>query len=105
MRSSFASASSRIAATCAASSGSMSSWPFGGFRNQYASTGTIVSAPSSEDSIAMPTVRAKGRNSSPAMPETTAIGRNTTTVARVEAVIAPATSPTASRIARRLVLP
>ena len=65
----------------------------------------MVRETSSELIIARPTVRAKGRNSSPAIPPTTAIGRNTTTVASVAAVMAPATSWTASRIARIRVLP
>ena len=59
--------------------------------NRYASTGTIVSATSSEASSAIVTVMANGRKSCPAMPETKAMGRNTATVVRVEAVIAPAT--------------
>ncbi len=69
-----------------------------GRRNQYASTGTIVSATSSEATIAIVTVRAKGRKSSPVMSPTNAIGRNTATVVMVEAVIAVATSRTARRI-------
>ncbi len=67
--------------------------------NQYARTGTIVSATKSEASIAMATVSANGRKSSPTMPPTRAMGRNTATVATVEAVIAPATSLTAPMMA------
>src|SRR5690625_1412705 len=67
-------------------------------RNQYASTGTIVSATSSEASIATVTVNAKGRNNTPDIPPTSAIGRNTATVVMVEAVIAAPTSRTASTI-------
>ena len=58
-----------------------------------------------EASIAIATVRENGRSSSPAHPETTATGRNTITVASVAEVMAPATSPTASTIARMRVLP
>ena len=47
----------------------------------------------------MATVRANGAKSSPTMPPTSAIGRNTATVVRVEAVMAPATSRTAVRMA------
>ncbi len=67
--------------------------------NQYASTGTIVRATTSEASMAIETVRANGRNSSPTMPPTSAIGRNTATVQIVEAAMAPPTSRTAARIA------
>ena len=66
--------------------------PAGFRRNQYASTGTMVRETSSEDSRAMVTVSANGRNSSPASPATKAIGRKTATVVRVDAVMAPATS-------------
>ncbi len=72
---------------------------FGARRNQYESTGTIVSATSSEESIAIVTVNANGANSSPTMPPTSAIGRNTATVVSVDDVIAPATSRTAVRMA------
>ena len=68
-------------------------------RNQYARTGTMVSETSSEESRAMVTVRANGRNSSPARSPTKAIGRKTATVVRVEAVMAPATSRMEVRIA------
>ncbi len=63
-------------------------------RNQYASTGTIVRATSSEASRASELVMANGRNSSPTWPPTSASGRKTATVVRVEAVIAVATSRT-----------
>ncbi len=69
-----------------------------GRRNQYASTGTIVSATSSDDSIAIVIVSANGRKSSPVTSPTNAIGRNTATVVIVDAVIAEATSRTARRI-------
>ena len=59
----------------------------------------MVSETSSEDSRAMVTVSANGRNSSPASPPTKAIGRNTATVVRVDAVMAPATSRMAGQIA------
>ena len=71
---------------------------FGGRRNQYASTGTIVSDTSSDDSSAIVMVRANGRNSSPVTSPTKAIGRNTATVVMVDAVMAPATSLTARRM-------
>src|SRR5699024_76521 len=74
-------------------------------RNQYASTGTIVSATSREASIATVTVKANGRNSTPDIPPTSAIGRNTATVVIVEAVIAAPTSRTASTIVSRRDLP
>ena len=45
-------------------------------------------------------VTAKGRNSSPAIPPTRATGANTATVARVEEVMAVATSAVPSRMAR-----
>ena len=70
-----------------------------GRRNQYASTGTIVSETNSDAASAMVTVSANGRNSSPVMSPTSAIGRNTATVVAVDAVTAPATSRTAARIA------
>ena len=68
-------------------------------RNQYASTGTIVSETNSDASRAIVTVMAKGRNSSPVSPPTSAIGKNTATVVIVEAVTAVATSRTAVRMA------
>ena len=64
-------------------------------RNQYASTGTIVSETKREATSAIVTVSANGRNSSPVMSPTKASGRNTATVVIVDAVIAPATSRTA----------
>ena len=70
-----------------------------GFKNQYASTGTIVSATSSDAVIAIVTVIAKGRKSSPTISPTKTIGRNTATVVIVEAVMAAATSRTARRMA------
>jgi hypothetical protein len=76
-----------------------------GRRNQYASTGTIVSATNSDAAIAIVTVIANGRNSSPVTSPTNAIGRNTATVVIVEAVIAAATSRTASRIDESLSAP
>ena len=69
-----------------------------GRRNQYASTGTIVSATNRDAVIAIVTVSANGRNSSPVTSPTKAMGRNTATVVTVEAVIADATSRTARRI-------
>ena len=51
-----------------------------GRRNQYASTGTIVSATNSEAVIAIVIVSANGRKSSPVTSPTNAIGRNTATV-------------------------
>ena len=90
-RCSFSSASRRVV--------SVSTMFFGCFRNQYDSTGTIVSETSSDESIAIVTVSANGANSSPTRPPTSAIGRNTATVVRVEEVIAPATSRTPARIA------
>ena len=59
----------------------------------------MVRETSSEDSSAMVTVSANGRNSSPARPATKAIGRKTATVVRVDAVMAPATSRMEVRIA------
>lgn len=59
----------------------------------------IVSATNSEASMPIATVSANGRNSSPTNPPTNPIGANTATVARVAAVIAPATSRVALRIA------
>ena len=76
---------------------------FGGRRNQYASTGTIVSATSSDESSAIVTVSANGRNSSPVTSPTNAIGRNTATVVMVDAVTAPATSRTARTMVAALV--
>ena len=76
-----------------------------GRRNQYASTGTIVSATSSDAVIAIVTVSANGRKSSPVMSPTKAIGRNTATVVIVEAVTAIATSRTALMIAAFLSAP
>ena len=76
-----------------------------GLRNQYASTGTIVSDTRSEATIAIVTVIANGRNSSPTMSPTKTIGRNTATVVIVDAVIAAATSRTARRIASPLSAP
>jgi hypothetical protein len=76
-----------------------------GFRNQYASTGTIVSETSSDASSAIVTVNENGRNSSPVMPSTRASGRNTATVVIVDAVIAPATSRTACTIVAALSTP
>ena len=73
-----------------------------GFKNQYASTGTIVSATNSDAVIAIVTVSANGRKSSPVMSPTKAIGRNTATVVMVDAVMAPATSRTARRMASPL---
>ena len=55
--------------------------------------------------MAIATVNANGWNSTPAMPPTSAIGRKTTTVVMVEAVMAPATSRTASMIVARRDLP
>ncbi len=75
-------------------------WVFGVRRNQYASTGTMVSDTSSDATSAIVTVSAKGRKSSPTSSATNATGRKTATVVRVEAVTAPATSRTASRTAR-----
>ena len=72
----------------------------GGFRNQYARTGTTVSATSSDASSATVTVMANGENSSPTSPPTNAIGRNTATVVSVDDVTAPATSRTPSSTAR-----
>ena len=74
-------------------------------RNQYASTGTIVSDTNRDAASAIVTVSANGRNSSPVMSPTRASGRNTATVVRVDAVIAPATSRTADLIASILVSP
>ncbi len=59
----------------------------------------MVSATSREASRATVTVIANGRNSSPITPPTSAMGRNTATVVSVDAVIAPATSRTPSKIA------
>ena len=59
----------------------------------------MVSETSSEDTRAIVTVSAKGRNSSPASPATKAIGRKTATVVSVDAVIAPATSRMEVRMA------
>jgi hypothetical protein len=59
----------------------------------------------SEESSAMVTVRANGRNSSPASSPTNAIGRKTATVVSVEAVMAPATSRMEVRIAVSLASP
>lgn len=67
---------------------------------QYESTGTMVSATSSEAASAIEVVIAKGLNSSPAMSPTKATGRNTMIVVTVEAVMAPATSLTAFEMAR-----
>jgi hypothetical protein len=61
-----------------------------------------VSATKSDAVIAIVTVNAKGRNSSPVTSPTKAIGRKTATVVIVDAVIAAATSRTASRIEARL---
>src|SRR5699024_2170453 len=72
----------------------------GDLMNQYDSTGTMVKATNSDDSIAMVTVSANGEKSSPTMPPTSAIGTKTATVVNVEAVIAPATSRTAVKMAR-----
>ena len=74
-------------------------------RNQNARTGTIVSATSSDASRAIEVVSANGRNSSPVWPDTKTSGRNTATVVSVEAVMAPATSPTAARMFLNLVPP
>ena len=74
---------------------------FGCRRNQYESTGTIVSATNSEETIAIVTVSANGANSSPTNPPTNAMGRNTATVVRVDEVTAPATSRTPARMASR----
>ena len=52
---------------------SASSIGFPGRRNQYASTGTIVSATNSEATSAIVTVSANGRNSSPVMSPTNAM--------------------------------
>ncbi len=49
--------------------------------------------------MAMVTVRANGEKSSPTMSPTSAIGIKTATVVKVEAVIAPATSRTAVKMA------
>ena len=59
----------------------------------------MVSDTAREASSAIPVVTANGRKSSPARPPTKPIGANTATVVRVEAVMAPATSLTAVRIA------
>ena len=77
-----------LPAPCAIASGD------GAFRNQYASTGTIVSATNSDAASAIVTVRANGRKSSPVMSLTRASGRKTATVVTVEAVTASATSRT-----------
>src|SRR5690625_5653300 len=74
-------------------------------RNHDASTGTIVSATSSEASSAIETVNANGRKSSPTWPPTRAIGIKTATVAMVEDVIAPATSFTAGTMVRMGLMP
>ena len=84
---------------------SLASAPCGRFRNQYANTGMMVSDTSSEASNATVAVTANGRNSSPTSSPTNASGRNTATVARVEEVIAPATSRTPARIASRFSSP
>ena len=74
-----------------------------GRRNQYASTGTIVSATSSDADIAIVTVRANGRNSSPVMSPTKAIGQEHRDGRDGRRVIAVATSRTARRIDCHLV--
>ena len=74
-------------------------------RNQYASTGTMVSETNSDDSSAIVTVSANGRNSSPVMSPTKATGRNTATVVMVDAVTATATSRTAVLMATSLSSP
>ena len=66
-----------------------------------ASTGTTVNDTSRDASSAAETATANGRNSSPTCPLTSPIGANTATVVTVDAVIAPATSRTAVRIAAR----
>jgi hypothetical protein len=83
----------------ASRSSSVSPGTLGALTNQYASTGTMVSATTREAPIAIATVSANGRKSSPVMPPTRAIGANTATVVMVDAVIAPPTSRTAPRIA------
>src|SRR5699024_1728449 len=63
--------------------------------NQYANTGTMVSATMVEPTMAKTTVSANGRKSSPAMPSTNRIGTNTMTVTTVEEITADETSPVA----------
>src|SRR6266545_4313581 len=75
--------------------------PFGGRRNQYASTGITVSETKSDASSATVTVTPKDENSCPTSPDTNAIGRNTATVVSVEDVTAPATSRTPLMTASR----
>src|SRR5256885_16001248 len=100
LRRSFSTAASRARSASTASAGTA-----GGFRNQYASTGTTVSDTSSDASSATVTVIAKGENSSPTNPLTNAIGTNTATVVSVDDVTAPATSRTPSSTARCLASP
>ena len=72
---------------------------FGARRNQYDSTGTIVSDTKSDAASAIAVVSANGRKSSPVMSPTRARGRKTAIVVTVDAVIAVATSLTPTRIA------
>ncbi|MCY1224577.1 hypothetical protein D9M72_367400 [compost metagenome] len=65
----------------------------------------MVRDTSSDESSAIVTVRAKGRNSSPASSPTNAIGRKTATVVSVDAVMAPATSRMEVRMADSFVSP
>ena len=71
----------------------------GFFKNQYASTGTMVNETNSEATKAIAKVKANGRKISPIRPLTRAIGKKTATVVMVAAVIAPETSLTAFRTA------
>jgi hypothetical protein len=68
-------------------------------RNQYASTGTMVSATKRDAASAIVMVSANGRKSSPVMSVTRASGRKTATVVIVDAVTATATSRTPALIA------
>src|ERR1700761_7676833 len=79
---------------------------FGALINQYASTGTMVSATSSDAIRAIVTVTANGVKISPVVPVTKmASGRNTATVVIVDAVTAAATSRTPVVIAAILSSP